>query len=57
MTDKDKNILLGAMRLRSSEHCKIERLIEMADSEETKETLRGIERNLYLREEYKAGVL
>jgi hypothetical protein len=57
MTEKDRNILLEAMRFRTSEHCKIERLIELADAEETKQTLRGIERNLYLREEYIAGTL
>jgi hypothetical protein len=57
MTSKDKNILLGAMKLRSTEHQKIERFIEMADSEETKQTLRSIERNLYHTEEYIAGTL
>jgi len=57
MTDKDKNILLGAMKLKSTEHYKIDRLIEMADAEETKQTLRSLESILYHREEYFAGTL
>jgi hypothetical protein len=57
MTEKDRKILLTAMELTPNEEHKIDALIDLADSEETKKTLKGIARTLYLTGEYRAGMV
>ena len=57
MTDKDRKLLNEAFNLPYIDWGKIDAMIEMADSEETKESLRSIQSSKYHREEYSAGVL
>jgi hypothetical protein len=57
MTEKDKNIIMTAMGYTPNEEHKIDRLIEMAEEEETRNILKGIARKLYLTGEYRAGIV
>jgi len=57
ISDKDKKLLQKAWELSYTKWYLIDRLIEMADSEETRESLRAIQSSKYRKEEYSAGVL
>lgn len=57
MSENDRKLLKQAEKLKPSEWSLVEKLIPLADSQETIKSLQGIMSSLYHQEEFYAGLL